>query len=74
MQVYIDSTNNTAKVTWHEPQGVDNSKEPVTITEIHGYKPEQRFNAGSHTIKYTIKDKEGNRGDSCVFNLQVLSK
>ena len=74
MQVYIDSTNNTANVTWDEPQGEDNSRQPVTITEIHGYKSGQRFKAGSHTIKYTIKDKEGNRGDSCVFNLQVLSK
>ncbi|XP_060568379.1 uncharacterized protein LOC132726983 [Ruditapes philippinarum] len=73
MQVYIDSTNNTAKVTWDEPQGEDNSKEPVTITEIHGHKPGERLTAGSHTIKYTIKDKQQNRGDSCVFNVQVLT-
>ncbi|XP_053382454.1 uncharacterized protein LOC123540032 [Mercenaria mercenaria] len=73
MQVYIDSTNNTAKVSWEEPKGEDNSKETVTITEIHGHKSGQRFEAGSHTIKYTIEDKEHNRGDSCVFNVQVLT-
>lgn len=74
MQIYIDSTNNTAKATWLLPEAEDNSKEAPAITEIHYYTPGQRFNAGSYTMKYTIEDKEHNRGDSCVFTLQVISE
>ncbi|XP_060578614.1 sushi, von Willebrand factor type A, EGF and pentraxin domain-containing protein 1-like isoform X2 [Ruditapes philippinarum] len=73
IQVYIDSANNTAKVTWNEPRGDDNSREPVTITEVHGHKPEVRLTAGLHSIKYTITDKAQNRGDNCVFNIQVVT-
>jgi hypothetical protein len=74
MQLYIDSANNTALVNWDEPEGDDNSNEPVTIMEVHDFKSGDRFNAGSHTIKYTIKDQEDNRGDSCIFTVHVLSK
>lgn len=74
MQVYIDSTDNTAEVSWIPPEGDDNSGENVTITVMHGYRPGQRFKAGSHTIKYIIEDKERNRGDSCIFTIEVLCK
>jgi hypothetical protein len=74
MQVYIDSSNNTATVTWKVPTGTDNSKEQVIIKEEHDYVPGQRFNAGSYVVKYSIEDQEHNKGDYCNFRIEVLSK
>ncbi|XP_060576876.1 sushi, von Willebrand factor type A, EGF and pentraxin domain-containing protein 1-like [Ruditapes philippinarum] len=73
MQVYIDSTNNTATITWEVPTGTDNSKERVIIKEEHGYVPGQRFSAGSYVVKYSIEDQEHNKGDYCNFRIEVLT-
>ncbi|XP_052801058.1 uncharacterized protein LOC128231848 isoform X3 [Mya arenaria] len=73
MQVIIDSPNNTASVNWDIPIGQDNSNEAVIVTEVHGYIPGIRFQAGNKTIKYTIRDAANNIGDSCVFRIEILS-
>ncbi|XP_052249805.1 sushi, von Willebrand factor type A, EGF and pentraxin domain-containing protein 1-like [Dreissena polymorpha] len=70
----IDAPNNTAAVTWDIPSGTDNSNGPLEITEIHGYLPGQRFEAGSRTVTYRIKDSSNNSGDSCSFHIHVNSR
>jgi hypothetical protein len=74
MQVYIDSTNYTAAITWDVPKGTDNSKEQIIIKEEHGYVPGQRFKPGSYVVKYSIEDQEHNKGDYCNFRIEVLCK
>lgn len=71
IQQDIDAANNTAAVTWDIPAGSDNSQESVNVTEIHGYQPGNRFEAGSYIVKYTIEDQNHNRGDSCSFMITV---
>lgn len=60
-------------MTWDVPIGSDNSNKQPAMKEIHNYISGQRFEAGSHTVKYTIQDVNGNIGESCVFSITVQS-
>ena len=71
----IDSSDNTALVSWDPPHGRDNSGDTPIIVEVHGYEPGTRFKAGPpHLVKYTIKDEAGNVGSSCQFTVTVKCK
>lgn len=74
IQTTIDSANNTAKVTWLIPSGIDHSGETPTVKEENGYVPGQRFTAGCHIVKYTIRDSAGNQGSTCSFIINVQCK
>lgn len=58
-------------VTWDVPYGVDNSREPLNITEIHFYKSGDLFEIGAHIVTYKIEDRSGNRGADCSFLINI---
>ena len=66
---------NTSEVSWKLPSFQDNSQtvdvnHEVTLTEANDYKPPYTFPIGTHSIKYTVTDKE-NLQAFCEFFIKI---
>ncbi|KAK3602544.1 hypothetical protein CHS0354_003796 [Potamilus streckersoni] len=59
------------EVKWDLPNVVDNSGLNIIPTVIQGYQSGYYFSIGTHEIKYTAEDSDGNVARPCVFKVVV---
>lgn len=69
---YADRNSNSKKISWTEPQAIDNSGVTPNIRRV-GKRPGDLFQAGISTVTYIFTDGSGNM-EECSFQVFVSGK
>ncbi|KAJ8035383.1 Hyalin [Holothuria leucospilota] len=70
LETYLGANENKATVTWTEPNAIDNSGKPVTVTKTGGGSGDL-FPLGRSIVNYTFTDSSGNT-NQCIFYITVI--
>ncbi|WAQ94725.1 CRUM1-like protein [Mya arenaria] len=66
-----DKGSNTSSVSWPKPTAIDNSNGKINVMISRGPGPESKLYPGRYEIEYVARDKAGNKGRPCRFNVIV---
>ena len=69
---YADRNSNSKRITWTEPQAIDNSGVKPKVQHV-GKRPGDVFRESIYPIKYIFTDDSGNIAE-CTFQVSVSGK